>query len=264
MITLAGKVALISGGARGLGAAECALFADLGAKVMLGDVRADEARATAARIGEERCRFTPLDVTDPVSWREAVERTVTRFGRLDILVNNAGIFLGSPIEETTLDEYMRVVMINQVGTFLGMQAVVPAMRAAGGGSIVNVASVAGVLASPGPTLAYTATKFAVRGMTRAAAIELAPANIRVNVLVPGTFDTPMNSENAAVMRAVTATAARQPISRLGRADEIAPMAAFLASDAASYCTGADYMVDGGMLAGHLRSDESFSPDDSAG
>ncbi|MGE3746918.1 MAG: SDR family oxidoreductase [Sphingomonadaceae bacterium] len=257
MFDLKDKVALISGGARGMGEAEAQLFCQLGAKVVIGDMRDGEGKAAAAKIGEASCAYVHLDVTRPESWQEAVAFVMERFGKLNVLVNNAGIFAGSPLATQSLEEYMRVININQVGTFLGIQAAIAPMREAGGGSIVNVSSLAGLQGSPGPTLAYTASKFAVRGMTRAAAIELGPLGIRVNVLIPGVIDTPMNTENPAVLSAVSDIARRQPIARLGHAIECARMAAFLASDASSYCTGSDFAADGGVLAGQLKSESSY-------
>lgn len=257
MIDLQGKVALVTGGASGIGLAECQLFAELGAKVVLADVRVEEGQDATAAIGTNRCVFAALNVSQPEHWQAAVECAVTRFGRLDCLVNNAGIFRSTPIETTSATEYMDVVSVNQLGTFLGIQAVVPAMRDVGGGSIVNVASTAGVQASPGPVIAYTASKFAVRGMTRVAAIELGPLGIRVNTLIPGMIDTPMNRGNPAMLDAVSALARLQPIPRLGRPEECARLAAFLCSDAASYCTGSDFAADGGFLAGSLPNEGSM-------
>ncbi len=257
MFDLAGKVLLVTGGARGIGLAECRLFADLGAKVVLADVRLEEGQSAANAIGEKRCVFAPLDVRQPDQWTSAVSLATRRFGRLDGLANNAGIFRTTPIETATVDDFMEVVGVNQVGTFLGIQAVISAMRAAGGGSIVNVASTAGVRASPGPIIAYTASKFAVRGMTRSAAIELGPLGIRVNCLIPGMIETPMNMESDAVMTAISTLARLQPIARLGQAEECARLAAFLLSDAASYCTGSDFAADGGFLAGSLPNEGSL-------
>lgn len=257
MLDLAGKVAIVTGGARGMGLAECRLFAELGAKVVLADVRADEGRRAARAIGEARCMFVALDVTQPDQWKSAVALAVDRFGKIDCLVNNAGIFRATPIETATVEDYMEVIGVNQIGTFLGIQTVTPAMRDAGGGSIVNVASTAGIQASPGPIIAYTASKFAVRGMTRSAAIQLGPLGIRVNTLIPGLIKTPMNTESDAVMNAISAMARLQPIARLGHADECARLAAFLLSDASSYCTGSDFAADGGLLAGSLLNEGSL-------
>lgn len=258
MIDLNGRVAVISGAARGIGAATAHLFTQLGARVVVADLDEQEGAAVAAASPSGSAVFHRLDVSDADQWREVIDHAVATFGKLDILFNCAGIFAGVPTDAQPLDLYRRVIDINQVGTFLGIQAAIPAMRASGGGSIINVSSLAGVQGSPGPTLAYTASKFAVRGMTRAAAIEFGPENIRVNCLVPGNIDTPMNSGNPAVFRAVSDLASRQPIPRMGKAEECAAMVAFLASDAASFCTGADYYVDGGLLAGHPRGQADYS------
>lgn len=257
MFDLKGKVALITGGARGMGLAECCLFAELGAKVVMTDIRLDEGKVMAAKIGKERCVFVEHDVSSLEQWQSSVALAVDHFGKLDCLVNNAGIFGAAPIETASVEDYMRVVRVNQLGTFLGMQAVVPAMREAGGGSIVNVASTAGVQASPGPIAAYSATKFAVRGMTRSAAIELGPLGIRVNTFIPGMIDTPMNNENEAIFAAVNGLARLQPIARLGTPEECARLVAFISSEAASYCTGADFLADGGFLAGSLPNEGSM-------
>lgn len=258
MMDLEGKVALVTGGASGIGYATAEVFVGLGAKVMLADLNVDAGEAAAAAIGPEYCSFMPLDVAQPEQWQNAVARVVERFGKLDCLVNSAGIFRATPIETTDAAGYLDVVLVNQLGCFLGIQAVTSAMRDAGGGSIVNLASTAAVQASPGPVIAYTASKFAVRGMTRAAAIELGPLGIRVNTLIPGMIDTPMNRGNAAMLSAVSALARLQPIPRLGQPEECARLAAFLCSDAASYCTGSDFVADGGFLAGSLPNEGSLT------
>lgn len=249
MFDLAGKVALISGGARGQGAAAAELFVELGAKVVIGDVLDAEGEKVAA--GNASIVYTHLDVTVPEQWKGAVDLAVEKFGSLDILVNNAGIVGSGEIESQPLDEYMRIIMVNQVGTFLGMQAAVPAMRRAGGGSIVNVSSVAGVIGTPGPITAYTASKFAVRGMTKIAAIELGRYNIRVNCMIPGAILTPMNTSEPGMMAALEQSTLRQPVPRFAEAREPGQMVAFLASDASAFCTGGDYVVDGGILAGMM-------------
>jgi 3alpha(or 20beta)-hydroxysteroid dehydrogenase len=251
MLDLKGKVILISGGARGQGEADGRLFVELGAQVVLADILDDSGRAVAAELGSAAA-YVHLDVTQPQDWRLAVANTVERFGRLDVLVNNAGIVAAGALESQSLDDYMRIIMVNQVGCFLGMQAVIPQMRAVGGGSIVNVASINAVIASPVPLTAYTASKFAMRGMTKSAAIELGPLNIRVNTLIPGAILTPMNTGDPAIFAAVDRVTKRQPIARFAQPRETAQMVAFLASDASAFCTGADFVVDGGVLAGSLR------------
>jgi 3alpha(or 20beta)-hydroxysteroid dehydrogenase len=242
---LAGRVALISGAARGQGAAEARLFAAEGAAVVLGDVLDGEGSAVAAEIGPAAA-YVHLDVTREDAWREAVGVARARFGRLDVLVNNAGILRAGPIETLPLEDFETVVRVNQVGCFLGMRAAIPAMRAAGRGSIVNVSSIAGIRGRPG-VVAYVASKWAITGMTKTAAIELGPLGIRVNSIHPGAIDTPMIAapEFSAAREAHLATL---PIARIGVSGDVAPLALFLASDESAYCTGAEFVVDGGATA----------------
>src|SRR6185295_9613065 len=186
---LDGKVALITGAARGQGEAEARLFVAEGARVMLGDVLDDDGEVVAKELGE-RAAYLHHDVTSEADWEAIVNATIARFGRVDVLVNNAGVFRLQGMTATSLDEYMRIVTINQVGTFLGMKAVATPMIGQGSGSIVNISSIAGLVGSAG-TVAYTASKFAVRGMTKVAAVELAPFGVRVNSVHPGFIDTAM-------------------------------------------------------------------------
>lgn len=240
---LDGRVALITGAAssRGQGAAEGRLFAAEGAAVVLTDVSDEEGAATAASIGD-RAAYRHLDVTGEASWAETVAWTLDRHGRLDVLVNNAGIWFGKGLDETSLDDYKRVVEINQVGAFLGLRAVVPVMKVAGSGSIVNISSLAGLRGTNMP-LAYAATKWAVRGMSRAAAAELAPHGIRVNAVFPGYVDTGMIDAGHEEI------AQRVPLGRrLASPEEIATTVLFLASDEARYVTGAELVVDGAVTA----------------
>jgi 3alpha(or 20beta)-hydroxysteroid dehydrogenase len=245
---LAGKVALISGAAMGQGAEEARLFAAEGAQVVLGDVADDAGADVAAGIGEAAA-YVHLDVTQPESWRDAVALTEERFGRLDILVNNAGILRFATIEQMPLEDYLQVVMVNQVGVFLGMQAAIPALRrAAPGGSIINISSVEG-MAGMGGLGAYASTKFAIRGLTRAAALELGADGIRVNSVHPGAIRTPMTE----VFGDSTPVGKIIPLQRVGTPADVAELVAFLASDAASYITGGEYLIDGGALAGSIFS-----------
>ena len=248
---LDGKVALITGGARGQGAAEARLFADLGARVAVSDVLEEEGRVVAKELGDAGL-WVPLDVTDEAAWEEGVAAVVERFGRLDVLINNAGVALFAPMVQTTLEDYRRVIDINQVGVFLGMKAAVPAMSQSGGGSIVNISSIEGLIGTPG-LIAYGASKFAVRGMTKVAALELAPYGIRVNSIHPGAIETPMLEDPVLVaLDGVKILLDRTAMGRIGQSEEVARMAAFLASDASSYSTGAEFVVDGGLTAGvHL-------------
>jgi 3alpha(or 20beta)-hydroxysteroid dehydrogenase len=240
---LDGKVALITGASRGQGEAEARAFVRNGARVLITDILEPEGNALAAELGE-RARFTRLDVTSEADWAAAVELAMQAFGRLDILVNNAGTIFSRSIEETTLEMYSSVIDINQVGTFLGMRSVVAPMRAAGGGAIVNISSTCAHKGVPG-YVAYTASKFAVRGMTKVAALEFAQYGIRVNSIDPGLIDTNMTRDLPAGF--VDAVLPGIPMRRLGTVREIADMVLFLASDASSYCTGSAFVIDGGDL-----------------
>ena len=249
MDRLKGKVALISGGARGQGAAEAQLFADEGAKVVVGDVLDEQARKLAeqisARAGSRTVVAVHLDVTRAADWRDAVDACVREFGGLDILVNNAGIFNMSGLEDTSEELWDSVVNINQKGVWLGMKTGVPAMRRRGGGSIINISSVAGLTGSTGST-AYHGTKGAVRLLTKAAAVQYGPENIRVNSVHPGLIATQMVDIVPKEQRAAFQTMV--PMRREGRAEDVAKVVLFLASDDASYVTGAEFVVDGGLNA----------------
>ena len=242
------KVALITGAARGQGEAEARLLAREGARVVIGDVLAEPGSKIAAELGVAHARFVALDVRDPDAWRGAVLEAEQRFGRLDGLVNNAGISRAGAIETMPLSDYLDVVNTNQVGCFLGMQAAIPALRRAGGGSIVNISSTAGLQGVAGMG-AYCASKFAIRGMTKVAALELGRAGIRVNSVHPGTIDTPMVSgpEFAHVDKA--AYFAKQTIPRIGTPEEVASLVLFLISDESRFSTGSEFVVDGGVTAG---------------
>jgi 3alpha(or 20beta)-hydroxysteroid dehydrogenase len=247
-----GKVALISGGARGQGEAEARLLVAEGAKVVVADVLDDEGKALVAELGDA-ARFLHLDVRHEDEWRSVVAATVEDFGSLDVLVNNAGIIRTGPIATTSVEDYMAIVEVNQLGCFLGMKTAIPAMKASGGGSIINTSSTGG-LHGVAYTSAYAATKFAVRGMTKVAAIEVGHDGIRVNSVHPGSIDTPMTRapEFDGVDKA--AYHAHLPVPRMGVAEDVANMVLFLASDESAYCTGAEFVVDGGMLAGSPNTD----------
>ena len=247
---LEGKVALISGSARGMGEAEARLFASQGAKVVLADVLDEEGEKAAAAIGGAAI-FQHLDVTDEAQWQAAVARAESSFGKLDVLVNNAGILRYGPIETTSLEEYELVLRVNQIGPFLGMKAAIPALRRAGGGSIVNISSMAGMRGIAG-LVAYASSKFAVRGMTKVAALELGRDGIRVNSVHPGGVETPMTRPFGAQTDPSTVREYTTPIGRIGRPDEIAQLVLFLASEKSSYCTGSEFLVDGGDMAGHVQ------------
>ena len=242
---LEGKTALITGGARGQGAAEAALFAEEGANVVLTDVLDEEGERTADIIGGT---FLHHDVSSEDEWAAVVARTVELHGGLDVLVNNAAIYSPSSLLETEPDEYRRVIEVNQVGVYLGMRAVAQVMIERGGGSIVNISSGAGMRAGSGG-FAYTASKWAVRGMTRSAAVRLGPHGIRVNSIHPGFTDTAMLGQTRIVQSGnLDAVVGRIPLGRIGQPEEVARLALFLASDESAYSTGSEFIVDGGSLA----------------
>lgn len=246
---LAGKVALITGAARGQGAATARRFVAAGARVVLADVANEDGKRLADELGEASI-FQHLDVGAEDDWAAAVERVLDEFGSIHVLVNNAGILHFSQLDETTLADYERVIRINQVGTFLGMRSVVEPMSAAGGGSIINVSSVEGLAGMPF-LVAYTASKFAIRGMTKVAALELGARGIRVNSLHPGMIDTKMVQDAAGGVEVDLSRVGRKvALGRLGDPDEIASLALFLACDDSSYCTGAEFVADGGATATH--------------
>ncbi len=240
MDRLKGKVILISGGARGQGAAEARLFVAEGAQVVVGDVLDDEGRQLAAELGRAAV-FIHQDVTREDDWERAVNAAAS-LGGLHGLVNNAGIYRPAKLMETETELFERHMRVNQLGCFLGMKAVVPLMEQSGGGSIANISSVAGLRGSPG-AIAYSATKWALRGMTKAAAIDLAPRKIRVNSVHPGPIDTDMlkvrtPEQNERRLDLV-------PMKRMGTAGEVAQLVLFLLSEESGYITGAEVAIDGG-------------------
>ena len=246
-LDLTGRVALITGAARGQGEAEARLLVARGAQVVLADVLHAEATAVAASLGPAALAVE-LDVTDAGQWTHAVDVATDAYGGLDILVNNAGILTSGSIESTTEDDYMRVVRVNQLGCLLGMKAAIPALRHRGGGAIVNVSSVAGLTGVAG-VVAYASTKWAIRGMTKVAALELGPDGIRVNSVHPGSIDTPMTRDPRFDGVDKDAIHAALPVPRQGHVDDVAEMVAFLVSDASAYSTGSEFVVDGGSRAG---------------
>ena len=237
---LKGKIILISGGARGQGAAEARLCVAEGAKVVVGDVLEKDGKALAAELGAAAV-FVPQDVTKEEDWTRAVDAAVA-MGGLHGLINNAGIYQPRSLMDTSTELFERHFRINQLGCFLGMKAVVPAMQKAGGGSIVNISSVAGLRGSP-HAIAYSTTKWALRGMTKAAAADLAKQGIRVNSVHPGPIDTEMLKVRTPAENAERLT--RVPMGRMGTADEVARLVLFLLSDDSRYITGAEVAIDGG-------------------
>ena len=247
---LDGKVALISGGARGMGKSHVRHFVAEGARVVFGDVLDDKGQFVADKLGPEHARYVHHDVTSEEQWAAAVATAVETFGRLDILVNNAGVLKFGTIEEMPLADFRRIVDTNAVGCWLGMKSVIEPMRAAGGGAIVNISSIEGITGASGLS-AYSASKFAVRGMTKAAAQELGQYGIRVNSVHPGGVLTSMVLE-AAATRADAGDAdfiKKMPLARFAEPAEISRLVAFLASDESSYSTGSEFVADGGILSG---------------
>lgn len=250
---LDGKVALVSGAARGMGRAFVECFAAEGARVAVCDVRDDEGATVADAIGDA-ATYLHLDVTREPDWQDAVAATEAAFGPVTTLVNNAGIAEAAPFYEMSLDSFRRVTDVLQTGVFLGMKSVVPSMTRAGGGSIINISSMDGLMGMEG-ILSYIGAKWAVRGMTKAAAREVADRGIRVNSIHPGFIYTHLAVEDEAHLAATHAlldehTARHAPMKRTGRPEEIAKLALFLASDESSYSTGSEFVADGGFTSGY--------------
>ena len=247
---LQGKVAIITGGARGQGAAEARMFAREGARVVFGDVLDDEGRQVEAEIAAAggEAVYVRLDVTDENSWREAVGTAVSRFGKVDILVNNAGIASWNAGDDASVEEWDRIMEINAKGVFLGTKAVVPAMRDAGGGSIVNISSISGMVGQTNIHPGYNASKGAVRILTKSTAVQHAAEGIRCNSIHPGPVKTPMTERSWSNPEWLKATERRTPLGRYAEPDEIAYGVLFLASDESSFMTGSEVVIDGGMTA----------------
>jgi 3alpha(or 20beta)-hydroxysteroid dehydrogenase len=239
MHRLDGKVALVSGAARGIGAAVAEALAHNGAKVVIGDLLDEDGRARAEQIGSS-ATYVHLDVTNPDDWSAAVATAVERYGKLDVLVNNAGIAQAAPIDQYPRADWDRILAVNLTGAFNGIQAAVPAMKNAGGGSIVDISSILGLIAAPA-SAGYVATKFGLRGLTKAAAVDLGKYGIRVNSVHPGFIATPMT---AAVPPDTSVVALGRP----GAPEDVAKLVVFLASDDSSFSTGAEFVVDGGETA----------------
>lgn len=247
MSRLSGKIAIITGAARGMGASHARLFTKEGARVVLTDMRGAEGAALADELGKDAL-FVEQDVTSAADWKRVVEATETRFGPANVLVNNAGI-LGTMATTADISEedYLKVIAVNQHSVYLGMHAVIPSILRAGGGSIVNISSIAGLVANYGfPSLAYVGSKFAVRGMTKAAAVEYGPQGIRVNSVHPGFIMTPMmveatNEDGGDALSMI-------PLRRIAEPEEVSNLVLFLASDESSYISGAEHVIDAAMTA----------------
>ena len=247
---LEGKVAIITGGARGQGATEARMFAQEGARVVIGDIRDEQGMQVEAEIRElgGEAVYLHLDVTSADDWQQAVDNAEQRFGKVDVLVNNAAIVLRKNIEETTADDWDNIMEINAKGVFLGTKAVIPAMRRAGGGSIINISSISGLVAVGPP--AYIATKGAVRLFTKSTAIQYAAENIRANSIHPGSVDTDMRREGigASTPEEIQERIDQIPLGRVGTTEDIAYGVMFLASDESSFMTGSEVVIDGGYTA----------------
>ena len=246
---LEGKVALITGGARGMGAVEASLFAHEGASIVVSDVLEDMGASVAENIssGGGQAVFVKLDVARPEDWKEAMEQTVRHFGRLDVLINNASIYSTVPVEVTPVEQWDEIMAVNARGTFLGTTYAIPAMRDAGGGSIVNISSTAAIIGSFKGG-AYGASKAAVRLLTKATAVQHAKDGIRANSIHPGPVETEMIASVIGTPEGRAASMARVPLGRLGTVEDVAHAALFLASDEASFVTGAELLIDGGLTA----------------
>lgn len=251
MDRLKDKVAIVTGGARGLGAATVRAMVAEGAQVVFGDVLEEEGQALERQL-DGRAVFLPMDVTEPSAWQEAVERAEA-IGPLNVLVNNAAVVHMASIVDTTDEDYLRVFKINQFGTFLGIRSVIAPMKAAGSGSIINVSSIDGLHSAAGLS-AYSSTKWAVRGLTKNAAIELGQYGIRVNSVHPGGMYTAMGgSDRATIEELNQSTYSKFPIPRVGLPEEVASIILFLATDEASYSTGSEFVADGGWFTGMRNS-----------
>ena len=238
---LEGKVALISGAAKGMGASHARAVVREGGKVIIGDVLDGASQELAASLGDDRAIAVHLNVVDSDDWHKAVDAGLAKFGKIDVLVNNAGILHAAPIEDYTDADWQRIIDINLTGAMKGIRAIAPTMRKAGGGSIINISSTAGIKGFAG-ILGYVTTKFGLRGMTKAAAIELASLHIRVNSIHPGNIETDMTAGLYPSLKHV-------PMDRMGSAEEISNLVVYLASDESSFSTGAEFIADGGETAG---------------
>lgn len=237
------KVAIITGASQGMGASHAKLFINEGAKVVITDINEEKGQQLAKTLGDNAL-FVKQDVSSEADWQKVIQTTLDRFGKLDILVNNAGISFNKSLEEITVDDYLKIFKINQLSVFLGTKYAAEAMKKNGSGSIVNISSMNGLV---GGAVGYTDTKFAVRGLTKAAALQLAHDGIRVNSVHPGVISTPMihQGDSEAVIKEF---AKAIPLQRVAEPEEVSKMVLFLASDDSSYSTGSEFVIDGGMTA----------------
>jgi 3alpha(or 20beta)-hydroxysteroid dehydrogenase len=245
---LEGKVAVVTGAAQGMGEAHARRFAAEGAKTVIADINAAAGEALAADLGKN-AMFAPLDVASSANWQQVVASAEAQFGPISVLVNNAGV-VGpvKPCDELSEDEFLRICTINQTGAFLGMKHVIPSMKRAGGGSIINISSISGIVAIYGtPNVAYAASKFALRGLTKQAAIEYGGNNIRVNSVHPGYIRTAMMTESLTPEQIVVASAS-VPIGRVGEVADVSNLVVYLASDESGFTTGTEHVIDGGLTA----------------
>lgn len=243
MERLSGKVAIITGGARGMGASHVRRFVEEGAKVVFTDINEEVGEKLASELGDNTL-FVKHDVTDEAGWQEVVEKAEAAFGPVNVLVNNAGISMSKSIFDMSVEDYKKIIDINQVSVFLGIKAVLPSMQKAEGGSIVNISSMNGIV---GGAVGYTDSKFAVRGMTKAAALQVGHLGIRVNSVHPGVIETPMVTEGDAVEQ-IKEFAKQIPMRRMAQSEEVTNMVLFLASSESSYSTGSEFIIDGGLTA----------------
>ncbi len=243
MTKLLDKVAIVTGGARGMGESHVRRFVEEGAKVVFTDINEEVGEKLAAELGDNAL-FVKHDVTDEAGWQEVVEKTEAAFGPVNVLVNNAGISMSKSIADMSVDEYKKIIDINQVSVFIGIKAVLPSMQKAEGGSIVNISSMNGIV---GGAVGYTDSKFAVRGLTKAAALQVGHLGIRVNSVHPGVIETPMVTEGDAVEQ-IKEFAKHIPMRRMAQSEEVTNMVLFLASEESSYSTGSEFIIDGGLTA----------------
>ena len=243
MTKLLDKVAIVTGGARGMGESHVRRFVEEGAKVVFTDINEEVGEKLAAELGDNAL-FVKHDVTDEAGWQEVVEKTEAAFGPVNVLVNNAGISMSKSIADMSVEEYKKIIDINQVSVFIGIKAVLPSMQKAEGGSIVNISSMNGIV---GGAVGYTDSKFAVRGLTKAAALQVGHLGIRVNSVHPGVIETPMVTEGDAVEQ-IKEFAKHIPMRRMAQSEEVTNMVLFLASEESSYSTGSEFIIDGGLTA----------------